>query len=58
MAVDSEGRTTSHPYRTTRRNASVIGETANWEGKPFKELAEAPVSALAGVSEKDAELLA
>ena len=28
-----------------------------WEGKPFKETAEAPVSALAGVSEKDAELL-
>jgi len=29
-----------------------------WEGKPFKGVAEAPVSALAGVSEKDAELLA
>ena len=29
-----------------------------WEGKPFKELAEAPVSALAGVTEKDAERLA
>ena len=29
-----------------------------WEGKPFKELAEAPVSALAGVTEQDAELLA
>ena len=29
-----------------------------WEGKPFKEIAEAPPSALAGVSEKDAELLA
>ena len=29
-----------------------------WEGNPFKELAEAPPSALAGVSEKDAELLA
>ena len=29
-----------------------------WEGKPFKEVAEAPVSALAGVTEKDAELLA
>jgi hypothetical protein len=29
-----------------------------WEGKPFKEIAEAPVSALAGVTEKDAELLA
>jgi hypothetical protein len=29
-----------------------------WEGKSFKEVAEAPVSALAGVTEKDAELLA
>ena len=29
-----------------------------WEGKSFKEIAEAPPSALAGVSEKDAELLA
>ena len=29
-----------------------------WEGKPFKEVAEAPVSALAGVTEQDAELLA
>ena len=29
-----------------------------WEGKSFKELAEAPPSALAGISEKDAELLA
>jgi hypothetical protein len=29
-----------------------------WEGKPFKEIAEAPVSALAGVTEQDAELLA
>lgn len=29
-----------------------------WEGKPFREIAEAPVSALAGVTEKDADLLA
>ena len=29
-----------------------------WEGKPFKAIAEAPVSAIAGVTEKDAELLA
>jgi len=29
-----------------------------WEGKSFKKLAEAPPSALAGISEKDAELLA
>ncbi|KWX05869.1 hypothetical protein TH66_00615 [Carbonactinospora thermoautotrophica] len=29
-----------------------------WEDKPLAELLEAPVSALAGVSEGDAELLA
>lgn len=29
-----------------------------WETKPLKELADAPVAALSGVSEKDAELLA
>lgn len=28
-----------------------------WEGKSFKELADAPVDALAGVSAKDAEAL-
>lgn len=28
-----------------------------WEGKSAKEIAEAPVSALAGVTEADAELL-
>jgi hypothetical protein len=29
-----------------------------WEGKSFKEVAEAPVSALAGVTEEEGELLA
>lgn len=29
-----------------------------WEGRPFKDLAEAPPSALAGVTEQDAERLA
>lgn len=29
----------------------------SWEGKPLKEIVDAPVGALQGVSEKDAELL-
>ncbi len=46
---------TTHPQEAPPMNINKALDKA-WEGKPFKELAEAPVSALAGVTEKDAEL--